>query len=550
MSLAEDLTFQELFWEREWRRCAPNTEDPDELLTAFIYFCENYWHIQHPERGKLRFTMYDAQITTVTSWLECRYSLILKARQVGFSTLAAAFSFWRTYFYSDRKVLMLSRTEREAIKLLGKVKYGYRFLPEWMKHLPNRAPAINVTQTRIEMTNESMIESLPSASDPARGESAYLIIVDELAFLPNSEEAWAAIEPVADVGGRIIMLSTANGEGNLFHKLWVEAMTGNNRFEPLFFPWSANGRDQDWYEAKKRDLPEWQLAQEYPDTWENAFAKSGRPVFDVEMLRALELTDPIARGYIDERLMFRADGGALAVWQWPDKTGVYVIGADPSQGLEHSDYASAHVINARDGEVVAHWHGRIDPDLFGTDVLVRLGRWYNNALIGVESNNHGLTTLKFMQKARYRPLYYERSPKYKRSVPTDILGFRTTQVTKPLMIDELNAALRDGALHLYDDRTANELRTFVRNDKGRMQGSPYDDRTISLAIANQMLKYVWMPEFQVDTGPDPGTVTWWQQTAYGDGISLSSIVDPPKRTKVERKPIGWQFTRAERNLRR
>ena len=47
------------------------------------------------------------------------------------------------------------------------------------------------------------------------------MVVDELGLLPNSEEAWAAIEPIADVGGRVIMLGTAHGEGNLFHKLWV-----------------------------------------------------------------------------------------------------------------------------------------------------------------------------------------------------------------------------------------------------------------------------------------------------------------------------------------
>ena len=137
----------------------------------------------------------------------------------------------------------------------------------------------------MEFTNDIYIESLPSASDPARGESAYLVVVDELAFLPNSEEAWGAIEPVADVGGRIIMLSTANGEGNLFHRLWVEATTGNNRFEPLFLPWSANGRTEEWYDAKSAELPEWQMAQEYPDNAEDAFLKSGRPVFDLKMLR-------------------------------------------------------------------------------------------------------------------------------------------------------------------------------------------------------------------------------------------------------------------------
>ena len=100
--------------------------------------------------------------------------------------------------------------------------------------------------------NGSQIVSMPSASDPARGESASLVVVDEWAFLPSPEDAWASIEPVADVGGRIIGLRTANGSGNFFHHLWTGATTGNNKFSPMFFPWSATGdRDEAWYESKR-----------------------------------------------------------------------------------------------------------------------------------------------------------------------------------------------------------------------------------------------------------------------------------------------------------
>ena len=539
MTDLSNYNFAELLEEREYRRCAPDTKNTDELLEAFLYFCENYWSIRHPERGRINFDLFEAQVETVKSWLNTRYSLILKARQIGFSTLVASYAYWNAQFYPDRPILMLSRTEREAIKLLQKSKYGYQFLPEWMKF---RAGPVNTTQTKMEFTNGSYLESLPSASDPARGESAYLIVVDELAFLQNSEEAWSAIEPVADVGGRVIMLSTANGEGNLFHTLWVGATNGTNRFDPLFFPWSANGRTEEWYAAKKADLPEWVLAQEYPDNPDDAFLKSGRPVFNLERLRALETFEP-KRGYLKENLDFIEDGGPLRVWEFPDhQRGKYVIGADPSQGLEHGDFASVHVINARTQRVVAHWHGHIDPDLLATDVLIPLGQWYNQALLGVESNNHGLTTLKFLALKKYHPIYMERSPKYKKSVPTDVLGFRTTQVTKPLMIDELNTALRS-SMTLEDAETIAELRTFTRDEKGRMNGSPFDDRTISLAIANQMLKHVWLEQFQAKAaGPEPGTFDWWEKKLYGT-TKDELLSGNAKRKRPERKPIGQNSVR-------
>jgi len=138
--------------------------------------------------------------------------------------------------------------------------------------------------------NGSQITSMPSASDPARGESATLVVVDEWAFLPNPEEAWASIEPVADVGGRIIGLSTANGSGNFFHQLWNGASTGNNKFDPMFFPWSASeDRDEAWYEGKKDSMLPWQLAQEYPTSAEDAFVKSGNPVFDIDVLNDMRV---------------------------------------------------------------------------------------------------------------------------------------------------------------------------------------------------------------------------------------------------------------------
>lgn len=128
---------------------------------------------------------------------------------------------------------MLSRTEREASKLLQKTKYGYKMLPSWMRV---RGPEVLVdNQLKMVFANESSVESLPSGNDPARGEAVYRVVIDEMAFLPNPEEAWASIEPIADVGGRVICLSTANGEGNIFHDLWVGSQTQTNRFVGIFF---------------------------------------------------------------------------------------------------------------------------------------------------------------------------------------------------------------------------------------------------------------------------------------------------------------------------
>jgi len=270
-------SFSELKREAEWRRCVKDEQ----------YFLENYWHIAHPAMGRVLFGLRDAQKFALKEWANERYSLTLKARQIGWSTLVAAHQFWLAYFHSDQNIIDLSRTERESVLLLKKTKYGQKHLPDWMAE---RGPRSLVEhQQRMAFDNGSQITSMPSASDPARGESASLIVVDEWAFLPNPEDAWASIEPVADIGGRIIGLSTANGSGNFYHQLWVGSTAGTNKFSPMFFPWSATeDRGDAWYQDKRESMLPWQLAQEYPTTPEEAFVKSGNPVFDLDVLNQLE----------------------------------------------------------------------------------------------------------------------------------------------------------------------------------------------------------------------------------------------------------------------
>jgi hypothetical protein len=268
----------ELRQEAEWRRCV--ADEP--------YFLRKYWFIAHPARGRILFDLRGAQSEALNRWANNRYSLTLKARQIGWTTLVAAHQFWLAFFHDDQNIIDLSRTERESVLLLKKTKYGFKHMPDWL--LERGPDSIVEHQQRMGFSNGSQIASMPSASDPARGESASLVVVDEWAFLPNPEEAWASIEPVADVGGRIIGLSTANGSGNFFHQLWVGATTGNNRFDAMFFPWSASeDRDISWYESKKDSMLPWQLAQEYPTTAEEAFVKSGNPVFDLDVLEGMSI---------------------------------------------------------------------------------------------------------------------------------------------------------------------------------------------------------------------------------------------------------------------
>lgn len=497
--------------ELEWRKCR---DDPAHFFTE-------HWHIAHPAHGRIKFELWDAQRQGLKHWQENRYSLTLKARQLGWSTLVAAYAFWLAFFHDDKNIIMISRTERESVALLKKAKYGASHLPRWMLE---RGPRNLVDhQQRIQLANGSQITSLPSANDPARGESASLIIVDEWAFLPNPEDAWASIEPVADVGGRIIGLSTANGWGEFFHTLWQGARDGTNFFKALFIPWSGNEqRDQAWFEAKVRSMLPWQRAQEYPTTEDEAFISSGRTVFDLDSLA--EMVDPeepqrgdlLPQGDAMANFDWRPNAdGHLRVWEFPKVDGVYVMGADVAEGLEWGDYSSAHVIDVATGQVVAVWHGHTPADLFGEE-LWRLGCWYNSALLGPESNNHGLTTITTLRRLDYPKIYRRRRlNSTKGKIQETSYGWATNVTSKPKMIDELAKALRDGpddgGILLRDSETLAELKRYVRDSNGKMGGSPHDDRVISLAIANQMREFAWLPEYREERD-DTWSWDWWRRT--------------------------------------
>lgn len=478
-----------------------------------VLWCAGQWWIQHPQ-GARRWDLYPAQIEILQDWESGNDYLHLKARQVGFSTSVAFFAWRKAYFNEGVKILLLSKGERESRLLLDKIKFGYERLPEWLR---DRGPKVGSwTQSEIKFSNGSEVMSLPSASDPARGFTGALIVVDEWAFLPNADEAWASIRPTADVGGQIIGLSTANGVGNMFHTLWVNATNGIGSFTPKFYGWdTAQHRDEAWYERQKEDLLPWQLHQEYPSDPEEAFIKSGAAVFDLNRLRETK-TNPGTRYrlFVPSQSGVRwekRDDGEVEVWQTPKPNTAYVIGADVAEGLGYGDFSSAHVMELATRNVVATWHGRVDPDLFGLE-LYGLGTMYNSALLCVEANNHGLTTIAQLRQWAYPRLWRRHSTNSVNRGALSEYGFKTTRSTKPVVIDKLAAWLREPNRELPCPATVAELTSYVRAGNGSMGGSPHDDRVMSLAFCVYMLGFAFQPEYE-QVIDDTWTVDWWARQA-------------------------------------
>lgn len=501
----------------DWTAESLDDAEVQILHSAFVKFCEDNLYIKFPGRGRIPLKLRPAQSQVAWDWIKYRKNICLKARQIGFSTLVAAFTLWCVFGWGDRHVVMLSRTERESVALLNKTRYAFRGMPEWVRL---RGPQL-LDRTRQVMTfdNESLIQSLPSNNDPARGESLFLVILDEWAFLPNPDSAWASVEPTIDLGGRAIGLSTANGEGTFYHSMWQAAEAGTNGFHSVFFPWNAvESRDQDWYDSKARELADkqWLLHQEYPRNPVEAFIGSGNPVFSQEIFTKFVVEDgtEYTISGSKSRDVSLYEGGPFVVYDPPNHADkwTYVVGADIAEGLEHGDATVAWVLCVNTGLPVAVWFGRIDPDVFGETVLPAIGWFYRNALIVPEINNHGLTVLKALQRVKYKNIYKRRTFTKRVERPLESMGWLTTATSKPLMIDELGSWLRD-IPNVPHKKTVHELRTFSRGPTGRMSGSPHDDCVMSIAMAVQGLKYARTESSSSENDPArvKGTFAWYER---------------------------------------
>lgn len=247
--------------------------------------------------------------------------------------------------------------------------------------------------------------------------------------------------------------------------------------------------------------------QEYPCNASEAFLTTGRSVFDKKALHAMQLdsekrvreTPPslfnipvkqkkdtgVNRYYLERA----EDEGELIVWTPPQTDREYRIGCDVSEGIEigtrDTDWSVAVVLDALTYEEQAILRTRIDPDLLAWK-LVSLGRWYNQALVATESNNHGLVTLKFLQEIHQYPnLYYDKILDERSNRATRKLGFKTTLKTKPVIIDNLRELVREREIGIHSKTVLDEMASFVFQSNGSMSAATgsHDDCVMSLAIA-------------------------------------------------------------------
>lgn len=490
--------------------------------------------------------------------------IILKARQMGLSTVIGALCYWWTATHRYVSSAIVAHEEKAMANIYQMFKRYYEnssptFKPK--QKYKTKTDGLTFDDPTAKPEDErkgrgrglkSEVKTFVASGASGRSNTIQFLHASEVAFWRDAAETVSGLmQTIPSLPQTFIFLeSTANGVGDYFYETWQAAVRGDSVFKPRFYAWWQHDeyefnvtsghmefkKEEDylidimrnaglndltirrkltWWRWKQKEFaanPD-KLMQEYPATPEEAFIASGRPRFDLKMLAKMRdiAADPENKPkyyflekknrntVVSREAIVTVLGAApsLKIWELPEPGEKFVIGADIAEGLEiaasgkEGDYSAATVVRERDCKVVARWRGHIDPDIFGEE-LFSLGIFYNHALIGVEVNNHGLTTIAKLKNLYYRNMYRrERGQEEWFETSTAQLGWKTTSKSKPLMIDGLATAIRENVIIDYDSTFINECMTYVIDENGRTNATigTHDDTVIATAIAFQLFDW-------------------------------------------------------------
>lgn len=205
-----------------------------------VWFLRTFAKIKHPAAGIIDFNPFKYQQHAIKQFRTNRFNIFRKCRQSGASKIAGAFATWFGMFHANKTILIVSRTDNDAMNFLrDNVVFLYNNLPEWMREvwLP-----VKMNDHEIIFPNGSSIRSLTSHQDVLRSNASSLNIIDEAAFIGSMDVLWAGGWSTLQHGGNVIVISTTNGIGNWYWNAWTDAEAGLNNFNPITINWW----DMDW----------------------------------------------------------------------------------------------------------------------------------------------------------------------------------------------------------------------------------------------------------------------------------------------------------------
>ena len=418
-------------------------------------------------------------------------NIVLKARQMGLTTWAAARFFLKTITHPGTLTLEVAHTQESAEEIFRIVHRFLDWLPENLREGILRTSRANVRQIVFPEIDAQYRVVSAGDRNAGRGLTVQNLHCSELARWPGDPaETLAGLRASLAPGAELILESTPDGVGGCFHEEWRKA--GEMGMVRHFFPWwmerryrakavdagSLTDEECDLMARKRLNLEQigyrrqiradfrGLARQEYAEDEERCFLASGDSVFELEAIEArlAAMAPPV-----EVRL-----NGELEVWLPPLKGKEYLVAVDPAGGGSEGDYSAAQVLEMETGLQCAEFAGHVG-GLELARLVTALATEYNRAWLVVERNNHGSGVLALIESVcGYGKIYQQGGQ----------AGWLTTSMSRPAALGRLDAGLVEQPERFQSRRLLAECRSFVRMPNGGSGARPgtHDDRVMAMAI--------------------------------------------------------------------
>jgi len=435
----------------EYQRC----------LESPAHFIQNHIQIISLDEGLVPFHLRGYQEGLVNHFDENRFSIVLACRQSGKSITVCAYLLWFALFHPEQTIAVLANKGATAREMLARITTMLENIPFYLQ------PGTKVlNKGSIEFENNSKIIASATSGSSIRGLSVNLLYLDEFAFVENAETFYTSTYPVVTSGSKskVIITSTANGVGNMYHKIYMGAMNGTSEYKHYQIDWwDVPGRDEEWKKSTIANTSEMQFEQEFG----NSFLGTGNTLINANTLL----------GMMAEDCEWQKDN--CKVYRQPIEDHKYIMTVDVSMG-RGQDYSTFTVfdITQQPFEQVATYRDNIISPLLFPDIIAKYATAYNKALVIIENNNEGSVVCnQLFYDIEYENVFLESTIKAKG------IGVTMTKKVKRIGCSTVKELLEEGKLLLHDSNTIQEFTTFVsKGQSWEADGGNHDDLVMNCVM--------------------------------------------------------------------
>jgi len=457
-------------------------------LVGPLFFLRNFFHIQHPTKGQLKFDPFDYQIELIRSYIDYRFSINLLSRQTGKTTTAAGFLLWYAMFKPDSTILIAAHKYSGVLEIMQRIRYAYELCPD---HI--RAGATSYNKGSIEFENGSRIVAQATTENTGRGMSITLLYLDEFAFVRPSiaKEFWTSISPTLSTGGAAIITSTPNSDEDQFALLWKGAIKtedefgnqtelGVNGFHAYECNWKRHpDRDQKWADEELGRIGEERFRREHL----NEFV-----IDDETLIKPTTLIEMVGINPIKKHGQVR----------WFKKLvpgHIYVVALDPSLGTG-GDFAAIQIYDANTLDQVGEWKHNKTPCQQQIRIMADIIKYIEtqtfnskNTYYSLENNTIGEAALVSLEEFGEHNIPGVMLTQRKRvGVGRVRKGFTVTKNSKLSACAKFKSMIETKRMTIHSKSLVSELKTFVAlGNSYEAKVGQHDDLVTSSLIAVRMI---------------------------------------------------------------